>query len=76
MALEESILDLTEKVAILSIKVEDMAKEIDEIHIQTSEIRDYANKWRGGFYALTGLGALIGTLAAFWDRVKVMVWGH
>src|SRR3984893_5017106 len=64
-----------ERDAQLSKDIAALKTEWEVMHAEVTEIKDYANKWRGGFYAIAGLGAGIGTIAAFWDRVRLM-WAH
>jgi hypothetical protein len=64
-----------ERDAQLSKDIAALKTELEVMHAEVTEIKDYANKWRGGFYAIAGLGAGIETIAAFWDRVR-LIWAH
>lgn len=55
--------------------IADLRAEIKDMHGEISEIREYANKWRGGFYAIAAMGGMLGAIIAFWDKVRA-VWGH
>lgn len=70
--MSKDLVALATKHDLLEKKLDGLEREFHEMHKEVSEIHDYANKWRGGFYALTGLGALIGAVAAFWDRVRLL----
>lgn len=85
---ESVLIDLLQDVAALQASVnllldirtrnekslEDIKIELDAVKKDLSEIKEYANKWKGGFYAITAMGAFVGTAAAFWDRIKI--WFH
>lgn len=52
---------ITERQAAMTAKLVDVAKKVDTIE-------DMANKWRGAFILLMGLGGVTGAVMAFWDR--------
>jgi hypothetical protein len=51
-----------------------MHDEIKAAHDEITEIRDYANRWKGAFYAITGLGGVLAAATAFWDHIRTL-WG-
>jgi len=47
---------------------------LEKMDHQVSNIDDMANKWKGGVVVLMGVGGLLGTALAFWDKLNV--WLH
>lgn len=73
--LAEGIIIQSERDRRLDEKVNELKSEVALMHKDISEIREYANKWRGGFYAIAAMGAILGAIIAFWDKVRT-IWGH
>lgn len=45
--------------------------DIKVINAQIAEIHSMANRWKGGFVVLAGLGGLLGWLVASWQNLIV-----
>ena len=45
-------------------------REIGELRRDVREMRDVANRWRGGFAVIVGLGAACGWLLTQLDRIR------
>ena len=51
-------------------EVEDHKREIDELRRDMRDVRDIANRWRGGFAVVVGAGALLGWLLTQVDKIR------
>lgn len=59
----------------LASRMGSMGAQLDTLQKEVSEIKEYADRWKGGFYAITGLGAFLGGVIAIWDKIP-KPWGH
>lgn len=73
--LAERISALTTELALCSQKVTDVDTRVGAMQTEITEIKRYADRWKGGFYAIAGLGAALGTAIAMWDKIP-KPWGH
>lgn len=73
--LAERIGELTTELALCSQKVTDVDTRVGEMQTEITEIKQYADRWKGGFYAIAGLGAALGAIAAMWDKIP-KPWGN
>lgn len=80
--MSDKIGDLSENVAVLSNQHTTFTKTLDELrkdmsntHDEVTEIKEYADKWKGGFFALAGVGAFLGALFSMWDHIRVFFRG-
>jgi septal ring factor EnvC (AmiA/AmiB activator) len=69
----EQMATLLERDAQKTATIAKLQKEVEDMHGEVSDIKQYADRWRGGFYAIAGLGAAIGATVACWDRVRLFM---
>ncbi len=43
--------------------------KLDTLSKDVSEIKDLANRYKGGLYAVLGLGAALSGISFFWDKI-------
>lgn len=51
-------------------EIEGHGREIGELRRDVRDMRDVANRWRGGFAVIVGLGAACGWLLTQVDRIR------
>lgn len=73
--LAQRIGELATEIALCSQKVDGVETTVGEMQGEITEIKRYADRWKGGFYTIAGLGAALGTLIAMWDKIPKL-WGH
>lgn len=49
--------------------ISELAKEVENLRNEISEMKVMANKWKGGFLVLTALGGIIGWLLSSWSSL-------
>jgi hypothetical protein len=49
--------------------VEEVRTEIKEMKVAVSEIHSMANRWKGGFLVLAGIGGFSGWVVSSWDNL-------
>lgn len=57
--------NLEAAIARLEERVAHVADEVRHVHAEVSEIKATANRWKGAFWVMVGVGGAIGTLANF-----------
>lgn len=67
--------ELAKEVALYGQKLAAVETKVAEMKGEVTEIKDYANRWKGGFYAISALGAALGAIIALWDKIP-KPWGH
>lgn len=48
---------------------EDLNERLDKIEEGIQDLRSYANKWKGGFWVLLGLGSAATWLLSQWENI-------
>lgn len=51
----------------------DLAKEVESLRNEISEMKVMANKWKGGFLVLTALGGIIGWVLSGWSTLADLI---
>lgn len=74
MPWRENFAVLAEHVKSIEEKIDYVRSDMAEQKKQLTEIVNSVHRWRGGFFAISGMGAFAASLAAFWDRIKL--WTH
>ena len=64
------VIGLQAELASLRREVEHHKRELGDLRRDMRDMRDIANRWRGGVAVIVGLGALCGWLLTQLDRIR------
>lgn len=57
----------------LRVTIDKLTEEVEELGAEVKAMRDMANRWKGGFLVLAGLGGAIGWVLSTWTTAADVV---
>ena len=69
----DRVSDLAVAVATQNERLKGLEASVSKMAGKVDTIEGMANKWRGAFFALAGLGGVISAVVGFWDRISKWV---
>lgn len=64
--IQKDLAVLTERYKFTNEKIDEMRSEVKDLKDDIAEMKNMANRWKGGFLVLAGLGGLVGWVFTTW----------
>lgn len=71
--IQKDIIVLMEREKYIKESIGEMSSELQQLREEISEMRNMANRWKGGFVVLAGLGGIVGWILSTWSSFSSIV---